>query len=213
MDGKLSENTHLPPVFVRAGLLFVLVASGTGIFFAVTWVYYQVLASLGLGIAQVVVAFLAILILFLILLGFGAGFSVDRFIRRRKLQALRFYRFLKKNLIFRSLWGYTAPHDETEKTFPTDQQHAAEMKVLLNRPKRRGRPPTYSIERWKRVVLAWENRDPLYNPMTLMEFLSLEFGTYADGSPRMSENSYYDWRKRVLEEVRKQEANEKKVTV
>jgi hypothetical protein len=57
--------------------------------------------------------------------------------------------------------------------------------------------------------LAWENRDTLRNPMTLSEFLSLEFGTYADGSPRMSENSYYDWRKRVIEELQKQEQKKK----
>jgi hypothetical protein len=51
--------------------------------------------------------------------------------------------------------------------------------------------------------LAWENRDTFRNPITLAEFLSLEFGTYADGSPCMSENSFYENRKKVFDELRK----------
>jgi len=43
--------------------------------------------------------------------------------------------------------------------------------------------------------------------MTLAEFLSQEFGTYADGSPCMSENSYYDWRKRVFDELHKKKSS------
>ncbi|MBK8821870.1 MAG: hypothetical protein IPN58_04450 [Anaerolineales bacterium] len=76
----------------------------------------------------------------------------------------------------------------------------------MDRPKRRGRPPTHSLDRWTRVVLAWENRDPYRNPMTLTEFLSQEFGTYADGTPCMSENSFYENRKKVFEELRKNAA-------
>ncbi|MFT3892727.1 MAG: hypothetical protein QM730_13940 [Anaerolineales bacterium] len=81
-----------------------------------------------------------------------------------------------------------------------------DVTALLDRQPKRGRRPTYSIDRWKRVVMAWENNDPLRNPLTLSEFLAEEFGTYADGSPKMSENSFYDWRKKVMDELRRQEA-------
>jgi len=40
--------------------------------------------------------------------------------------------------------------------------------------------------------------------MTLSEYLAEQFGTYADGSPKMSENSYYDWRRKILKELQKQ---------
>lgn len=211
MDGKLSQGTYIHPVFIRVGLLIILAASGAGIFSSVTWVYKQVSTSLGDQLAQVVVAFLVILILFLILFGFGASFGVDRILCRRQVQALRVYRLLKRYSIFQVLWRYIHPHDRVELTAKQDQPDAVEMKALLNRPKRRGRPPTYSIDRWKRVVLAWENRDPLHNPMTLTEFLSEQFGTYVDGSPRMSDQSYYDWRKRVFHELEQQEADNEKL--
>ncbi|MCC6986386.1 MAG: hypothetical protein IT309_08155 [Anaerolineales bacterium] len=84
------------------------------------------------------------------------------------------------------------------------QQTAIATISIPEHPPRRGRRPTYPLERWARVVQAWENRDPLRNTMTLSEFLAEEFGVYADGSPHMSENSYYEWRKRVFMELRKQ---------
>lgn len=212
MDGKLSQGTHIHPASVKVGLLIILTASGAGIFSSVAWVYRLVQVGLGHELAQVVVAFLVILIFFLIMIGFGASFGADRVLRRRQVQALRVYRLLKCYSIFRMLWRYVYPHYDSELPVSQEQPDDAEMKALLNRPRRRGRPPTYSIDRWKRVVLAWENRDPLHNPMTLNEFLSQQFGTCADGSPRMSEQSYYDWRKRVFDDLQKQEALDKKVT-
>jgi hypothetical protein len=63
-----------------------------------------------------------------------------------------------------------------------------------------------------RVVQAWESRDIQRNTMTLSEYLAEQFGIYADGSPQMSENSYYEWRKKVFKELRKQEARKKAKT-
>jgi len=54
------------------------------------------------------------------------------------------------------------------------------------------------------VVVAWEKRDTIRNPITLNEFLCEHFGRNADGSPGMSENSFYANRKRVLAELRTQ---------
>jgi hypothetical protein len=68
------------------------------------------------------------------------------------------------------------------------------------------------MDRWIKVVLAWENRDTWRNPITLVEFLSQEFGTWADGSPRVSKKAFYDNQKRVHEELRRQEATEKNVS-
>jgi len=88
----------------------------------------------------------------------------------------------------------------------SETSNVAQLLVSMDKPKRRGRPPTHSLDRWTRVVFAWENRDPYRNPMTLTEFLSQEFGTYADGTPCMSENSFYENRKKVFEELRKNAA-------
>ena len=206
MGKKLSEYTHIPPILVRAGLILVLVASWFGVYSSVTWIFHQVHESLGFGLAQVVVAFLVILISFLFLLGFSAGFGADYVVRQRKIRSLSIYHLTNKNSILKSLWDFILPLDGLEGLIHTNEPHPADIEVLLNRPKRRGRPPTHSLGRWTRVVMAWENRDPLRNPMTLAEFLSQEFGTYADGSPCMSENSYYDWRKRVFDDLHKKKS-------
>ena len=53
-------------------------------------------------------------------------------------------------------------------------------------------------------MFKWEKRDPLRDTMTLADLLAEEFGTNADGSPRMTEQTYYDWRDRVFAELKKE---------
>lgn len=206
MEEKLPNHSpHIPPTGIRIGLFIILIISWFGIYSSVMWIYEQIHVSLGFELAQVTVSLLVILISFLILLGFGFGFGLDRVVRREDIKTIWFYQWLKNSWICKCLWGDIPPIQEIVKSEPVDETPAVNIQDIITRPRRRGRIPTYSLDRWTRVVLAWENRDTLRNPITLSEFLSLEFGTYADGSPRMSENSYYDWRKRVIEELQKQE--------
>ena len=191
--------------------MIVLLSSSAGVFSSVVWIYHRVQQSLGHAVAEVVVAFLVILILGLIVAGFGAGFGAKRVLRQRNAQALRIYRSLKWCKIFQAFWGCLGPQVETETKTNSHEQCIPEITVLLDRPPRRGRTPMHTIDRWMKVVAAWENRDPLYNTMTLQEFLGEQFGTYADGSPCMSESSYYEWRKKVFEEWRKREDTKKNV--
>jgi hypothetical protein len=199
------QNNHIPPITVRMSLLVVLLISGTVIVSSVSWIYHRIETRLGLEIAEVVITFLMVLIVILILFGFGAGFGADQILHRRKIQALWIYRSLKRSRVMRSLWQYIEPNGQMEST----DLPAMQMISIPERPPRRGRRPTYSLDRWIRVVQAWENRDTLRNTMTLSEFLAEEFGVYADGSPRMSDNSYYDWRKKVFRELKKQKSGEK----
>jgi len=205
MRQESAENNHIPPVYLRLGLLVVLLTSGTIILYSVNWMYHRIRDRLGLEIAEVVVAFLMILIVILILFGFGAGIGADQILRRRKIQALWIYRSLKRYKVMRSLWQYIKPSEQAESAgLPV-----VETITIPERPPRRGRRPTHSLDRWARVVQAWENRDTQRNTMTLSEYLAEQFGTYADGSPQMSENSYYEWRKKVFRELRKQESRKK----
>lgn len=210
MDEKLSQHNQFPPIFLRVGLLFVLLVSSTGVFSSVIWIYHRVHRSLGLEIADVVVALLVILILGLIIVGFGAAFGAKRVLRQRKVQAMRIYRLFKRSKTFQAFWGYIGPPIETETKIAPCPQDVPEITLLPNRPPKRGRTPTHSIDRWIEVVAAWENRDTWRNPITLNEFLSQEFGTCADGSPQMSKKSFYDWKKRVHKEIREREAKKKK---
>ena len=110
----------------------------------------------------------------------------------------------------RSLLHYVAPDDHSE--YP--KLPALDKISIPEHAPRRGRRPTHSLDRWIRVVHAWENRDLQQNTMTLSEYLAEQFGIYADGSPMMSENSYYEWRKKVRRELKKRETgNKEKTTV
>lgn len=193
---------------MRKGLLGVLLISGTVIFYSVNWIYHRIHSRLGFEIAEVVVAFLMVLIIMLILFGFWAGFGIDQILRRQKVQALWIHRSLKRSRVMRSLWRYIEPNWHQE----VAGLPAVEMTSIPEHPPRRGRRPTYSLDRWMRVVQAWENRDLQRNTMTLSEYLAEQFGTYADGSPQMSENSYYEWRKKVFMELRKQDPEKKATT-
>ena len=210
MNKQLSQSNLISPVFLRVALISILLAIGTGVFFSVTWIYHRVHYGLGLEIADVVMAFLAIVIFGLILVGFDAGFGAKRVLRRRKVQVLRLCRSLKMDKFVQPLWGSSVPQPEVKET--TCESEAVVTPILKDRAPKRGRPPTYSIDRWIKVVSAWENRDPWHNPITLDQFLSEEFGTCADGSPRISKKTYYDWQKKVHEEVLKQQVGKKDVS-
>jgi hypothetical protein len=208
MRQESPDSNHFPPIYLRMGLLVVLMTSGTIIFYCVSWIYHKIYNQFGIEIAEVVVAFLMVMVVILILFGFGAGLGADQIVRRRKIQALWIYRLLKRCKVMRSLWRYIKPNGQMESA----RLPAVETISIPERPPRRGRRPTYSLDRWVRVVQAWENRDTQRNTMTLSEYLAEQFGTYADGSPQMSGNSYYEWRKKVFMELRKQESRKKEKT-
>lgn len=205
MKQESAEDNYISPIYLRMGLLVVLLTNGTIIFYSVNWMYHRIRAHLGPEIAEVVVAFLMVLIVILMLFGFGAGVGADQILRHRKIQTLWIYRSLKRYRVIRSLWRYIQPNGPMENS----RQPMIETISVPECPPRRGRRPTYSLDRWVRVVQAWENRDMQRNPMTLSEYLAEQFGTYADGSPQMSENSYYEWRKKVFMELRKQDPRKK----
>jgi len=201
MSQEPVQNNCIPPMYLRMGLFVVLLISGVIILSSVNWIYHRIQSRLGMDIAEVVVAFLMVLIVILILFGFWAGFRADRILRLRKIQALWIYRTLKRSRVMRSLWRYVEPNQPREDTKPP----VLEPITIPEQGPRRGRRPTYSLERWIKVVLAWENRNIQQNTMTLSDYLAEQFGIHADGSPKMSENSYYEWKKKVLKELKERE--------
>lgn len=185
-------------------LLSTLIICGGVLFASITWVFHKIQYSLGVELAEVAVTFMSILILILILLGMRAGLGMDRFIRHRKDETCKLCQTFGQIRHILSLLGYEGLQLEPKPTVTVEHHDTEGMRVPVDGRSRRGRPPTYPLARWTKVVVAWENRDTLRNPMTLTEFLCQEFGTHADGSPCISENRFYDYRKIVLEELRKE---------
>ena len=107
------------------------------------------------------------------------------------------------------VWGFELIEDHPRTSLiPEPDQNldgANETLVNMNGPNNRGRRPIYSIDQWEPVVLKWENHDSFRDTRTLTKYLGDEFGTNADGSPKMSEQSFYDWRKRVHAELKKKQ--------
>ena len=186
-------------------LYLILFTCGGLLFGSIVWVFHRIQTRFGDELAEVAAALMSILILALITVGMRAGWSLDRFIRHRRIDLWRIHQSIRPTGYFLSLLGYEEVQPQL--SLPESETlNVTQLLVSMDKPKRRGRPPTHSFDRWTRVVLAWENRDPYRNPMNLTEFLSQEFGTYADGTPCMSENSFYENRKKVFEELRKNTA-------
>jgi hypothetical protein len=211
MNEKMSQSRRYSPISLRIGLFLILLTSGTSVFSSLAWIYRRVKSSQGLEIAEVVVTVLVIFILALIVIGFRASFDARQVLRQRKRRAFRIYRLIERWEFSRCLWDHIGLPVQIEQISILPPGDTIEMAVKLDASPKRGRPPTFPIERWTKVVSAWENRDRWQNTMTLQQFLAEEFGVNADGSPLMSANTYYDWRKKVHEEQRRQEERQKKI--
>jgi hypothetical protein len=196
-----------------------LIVSGALLIASILWVYYRIHYGLGPAVAEVAVAIMSIIILVLIGVGVRAGFQVDRFICQGSLEEWTIYQSSQpiRNLV--SWLGYEkiqpvaeaaqkVVNEKKEERSPVAIQEAEEILNLIDKPRKRGgRHPTYPRDKWIRVVVAWEKHEKSRYPTTLNEFLCEHFGQNADGSPGMSENSFYAHRKQVLAELRSQAAS------
>lgn len=166
-----------------------------------TWFYENYKQGLGDNLARVAIAFHAVMFVSMVLIGLGLGYGVEWLILRRKF-------------IFRDpqpdslaewiviLWGIELPPAQTETEDPVASE-SVELEYL-NRPTRRGRKPAFTLERWLPIAAKWENRDPMRDAFTLGELIAEHLGTNADGSPIVSEQTYYSlWRARAIEELKR----------
>jgi len=197
MTQKTIQNRQVYLIF-RLILFFILIICGILLGTTIVWIFNKIYHSGGLELAEVTIAIICILTLILILVGLRAGLSLHRLIQHQNPEVWSVYHSSGQVRSLFKLLGY----EETNKPVPSGPTEPATL--LSNTTPRRGRPPTYSLERWTKVVLAWENRDPLRNPMTLTQFLCEQFGENADGSPRISENCFYTNRKKVIDQLRQQ---------
>ena len=194
-------------------LLVLLKIAIVVVFLEVTWSYHTFESVLGTSLAQAALAYHIVLLLGMGTVGIGLGLWVDRMIRQKR----SVFRSPQKGSwteAIINLWGYelkskeeTAPGIDT---IPTPEPSMIEPSVLLDLPARRGRKPTFTLERWLPIALKWENRDPMRDAFTLGELISEHLGTNSDGSPIVSEQTYYSvWRKRAIDEIRRRAKSRK----
>jgi hypothetical protein len=194
-------------------LLVLLKIAIVMVFLEVAWSYHTFESELGTRLAQAAIAYHIVLLLGMGTIGIGLGYWVDRMICQR----ISIFRSPQKGSwteAFMNLWGHelkikeeTAPGIDT---MSTPEPSMIEPFVLLDLPTRRGRKPTFTLERWLPIALKWENRDPMRDAFTLGELISEHLGTNSDGSPIVSEQTYYSvWRKRAIDEIRRRAKSRK----
>jgi len=200
------NRTHKYSSINKAILLVLLMIAVIIVFLDVIWWYRNFESGLGTVIAQAAIAYHVIILLVLIGVGIGLGHFTDRMIRQRR----SIFRSPQKGgcvEVFMNMWGYEIREDEASASeFHPGQKESVTIEpfVLLDLPARRGRKPAFPLERWLPIALKWENRDPTRDAFTLGELISEHLGTNSDGSPIVSEQTYYSvWRQRAIDEIRR----------
>ncbi len=187
-------------------LLFFFFSACMVVFLDITWSYRIFASGMGTRLAQAVIAYHVVLLLGMVAVGIGLGYWVDRMIRQKKSI------FSSPNKgswteVFMKLWGHESIGEENTlleiDSVPEPNPDAPEPFELLDLPARRGRKPTFPLERWLPIAVQWENRDPIRDAFTLGELICEHLGTNSDGSPIVSEQTYYStWRPRAIAEIR-----------
>ena len=200
------DRTHKYSSINKIILMVLLIIALVIVFIDVIWWYRNFQSGLGTALAQAAIAYHVIILLVMTGVGVGLGHYTDQMIRKRK----SIFRDPKKGSwveIFMNMWGYELEQDEAPfSEFHPEQQDMFMIEPfdLQDLPPRRGRKPTFPLERWIPIALKWENRDPIRDAFTLGELISEHLGTNADGSPIVSEQTYYSvWRKRATDEIRR----------
>ena len=185
-------------------LYLTLIGMGLIEFLLIDWIYRKMKFGMGVEVAQISLTFAMVIFLGTVLAGLGLAYFIDSALRKRRF----IFRTPQPGGLVDALvkvWGFELIDEKPENpplSAPVPTLQVDEALAIVNKPRRRGRKPTYSIDRWRRIVLKWEDRDTLRDTMTLADLLAEEFGTHADGSPRITEQSYYAWRDKVFAEIR-----------
>lgn len=159
------------------------------------WFYEKYELGLGNTLAQIAIAYQAVLFLGMVLFGLGLGYGIEWLIlHRRSIFHDPQPDSLAEWIVI--LWGIEPP--------PLQTEPAPVELIFLDRPTRRGRKPSFTLERWLPIAAKWENRDPMRDAFTLAELISDHLGTNPDGSPIVSEQTYYSlWRARAIAELKR----------
>jgi hypothetical protein len=195
-------------------LLSILMGTLMLLFLSVTWSYQKIHSGIGEEAAQVTTSLQVVVILVLAMTGLGLGYLVDWSIRRQRFIFRTPQQSICADAIVR-FWGYKLNYIEEAviqaMANPDLPCTLEEILIIPDKPKRRGRKPTFTLERWLPIAAKWENRDPMRDAFTLGELIAEQLGTNSDGTPIVSEQAYYTtWRPRAIQELqRKAKARQK----
>ena len=205
MKSLIPSRTRKFGAIQKVLLLFFLVTTFLIVRLDVAWSYHNFESGMGTRMAQAAIAYHIVLLLGMAGVGVRLGLWVDHMIRNRT-SIFRSPATGSWTETFMNLWGYELHSEEATipEIIPESEPNSnlPESYVLLDLPTRRGRKPTFPLDRWLPITVQWENRDPIRDAFTLAELISEHLGTNSDGSPIVSEQAYYStWRPRAIAEL------------
>ena len=184
---------------------------GTGVVVSqlLAWIYNKTQLGFGMEVAQVGMATGVLIVMLIIASGVKLASRIDQAIKDQRSIFGQTNRGRLSRLVMR-LWGYET--DSLEKVEDAEPElnpmmeelglTYAEAMDLVQQTRKRGRRPDFTLEQWLPVTVKWETRDPIRDAFTLGELIIEFLGKNDDGSPIISEQSYYKtWRPRALAEL------------
>ncbi|MDO9303387.1 MAG: hypothetical protein Q7T89_18505 [Anaerolineales bacterium] len=188
-------------------LLTLLMIAIAVVFLDITWSYHSFESGMGTRMAQAAIAYHVVLLQGMVAVGVGLGYWVDLMICQKR-STFHSPTKGKWTEAVMNLWGCELKSEEEtalgiDSMSNTNPSMIAPF-VLLDLPTRRGRKPTFPLKRWLPIAVKWENRDPIRDAFTLGELISEHLGINSDGSPIVTEQTYYStWRPRAIAELRR----------
>ncbi len=200
--------------FPKRKLLLVVLIIGLGVIISLLLarLHHIVESSFGSELAVVIVAGVTIGILFLILVGMGLGGMLEWAVCKR------FLIFKRKPMpgsgleLFLKIWGHRieTPTHQPSEALPDDlppgvtMTDVEELLVITGQRRRGGKKSLHPDEVQFRAVRDWMIMQAHGTSVTLQQFLEERFGTAPEtGMPLVPNQTFYGWRKKFLEELKK----------
>jgi hypothetical protein len=175
------------------------------------WLFGLFSKDMGVNTAEAIMVLGFIIIFMLLGVGIAFWYLVDNAIRQRK-SIFRSDDPGKLAFFLIQIMGYGFVEEEAQIEVADSYEiiECPPLQCESHKRPRLGRKPNYPLERWLPIAQKWENRDPLVDAFTLGELIAEHLGTHPNGSPIMTEQSYYStWRDLAVAELEKREALKK----
>lgn len=177
---------------------------------AIGWLYLTVQSGYGTSAAFLALTAVTIIIMVLICTGIQYAAAIEKAMQSQIMTLINPSQTRGTVKPFTvEIFGqvlYQHPESEFNVEMPAieiNDQDPVEIYEFDSQPhKRRGKQSRFPISKITKAVLKWEQRDPQFTSINLTEFLEQEFGSGPDGILLMAPTTFYDWRRRVLSDLK-----------
>ena len=177
---------------------------------AIGWLYHTVQSGYGASAAVLALTVVTVIILWLVCKGIQYAAAIEKAVQSQTTTQINpsQTRDIVKPIV-QALYQHAEGEFNLETpTIEMNDKNPGGIYELGSVPhKRRGKQSRFPISKITKAVLKWEQRDAQFTSVNLAEFLEQEFGSGSDGILLMAPTTFYDWRRRVLSDMKSQNKN------